>query len=186
MKPNLLFKRILAACGYFVLVSTVLATSDTADTIYTGGNIITINDVAPSAEALAVKDGKILAVGAKADVLKTQGTTTKLMDLGGKTMLPGFIDSWSHIGGAAMVADFADLSFWGDNAPVDFAGVFAKLQANQRQQSVKDGEWIVGWGYDPTYLKENRHPDRADLDAAFPHNPVALVHLSWASPILPA
>jgi predicted amidohydrolase YtcJ len=149
-----------------------------ADTIYTGGNIITINDASPSAEALAVKDGKILAVGAETDVFKTKGVATKVVNLNGKTLLPGFIDSWSHIGGAVLLAKFADLSFWGVDAPANFAGIFAKLEENRKERSVKDGEWIVGWGYDPTYLKEDRHPNRADLDAAFPNNPVALVHLS--------
>ena len=161
-----------------LFASAALAVADTADTIYSGGTIITVNDKAPFAEALAVKGGRILAVGTKADVLKTQGPATKHINLDGKTLLPGFIDSWSHIGAAVLVADFADLSWWGDDAPADFNGIFARLKANQRQRSVKDGEWIVGWGYDPTYLMENRHPDRADLDAAFPHNPVALMHLS--------
>ncbi len=69
----------------------------TADTIFTGGTIITVNDAAPSADALAVKDGRILVVGAKADVLKAKGPSTKLVDLGGKTMIPGIIDPHSHI-----------------------------------------------------------------------------------------
>ena len=75
---------LLAALCVLALFSG-RAYSQDADTIYTGGNIITINDAAPSAEALAVKDGKILAVGAKADVLKTKGEATKLVDLGGKS-----------------------------------------------------------------------------------------------------
>ena len=162
----------------FCAHSSGFAADQKADMIFHGGSIITVNDAAPFAKALAVKDGKIFAVGTQANVLKTKGAATRVVNLNGKILLPGFIDTWSHIGAAALLADFADLSFWGNDAPADFKGVFAKLRENQQKQSVKDGEWIVGWGYDPTYLKENRHPDHADLDAAFPNNPVAIVHLS--------
>ena len=62
-----------ALAGALAFSMSSVAFAETADTVYTGGNIITVNDAAPSAEALAVKDGKILAVGAKADVLKTKG-----------------------------------------------------------------------------------------------------------------
>jgi len=65
----------------------------TADIIYHNGTILTINDNQPTAEAVAVKDGKIIAVGTQAEVLKTAGGNTKKIDIGGKTMLPGFVDS---------------------------------------------------------------------------------------------
>src|SRR5437764_11566883 len=67
-----------------------------ADIIYTNGIIITVNEAMPEAKALAVKDGKILAVGTEADVLRTKGDATKLVDLGGKTLIPGFVDAHSH------------------------------------------------------------------------------------------
>ena len=84
-----------------VLGVTVANAAETADTIYSGGDIITIHDAAPAAEALAVKDGKILAVGSKADVFKTKGGATRLVDLGGKTLIPGFVDAHSHFGESA-------------------------------------------------------------------------------------
>ncbi len=70
-------------------------TADTAaaaaDTIYVGGDIVTVNDAQPTVEALAVKDGRILAVGARADLEKAhRGEATKVVDLAGKTLLPGF------------------------------------------------------------------------------------------------
>ncbi len=79
--------------------------STTADTVYTGGNINTINDTAPSAEALAVRGGKIIAVGAKADVFKTQGAATKVVDLGGKSLLPGLVDAHSHFNNALSIVN---------------------------------------------------------------------------------
>ncbi len=69
----------------------------TADTIYTGGDIVTVNDAQPAVEALAVRGNKILAVGGLADVLKTKGPDTRMVDLGGKALLPGFIDPHSHL-----------------------------------------------------------------------------------------
>ena len=78
----------------FVLPSNVAA--QTADTIWHGGPIITVNDGQPTAEAVAVKDGRIIAVGEQADVLAHRGDETKLVDLAGRTMLPGFVDSHGH------------------------------------------------------------------------------------------
>ena len=70
---------------------------DEADTIYVGGDIVTVNDAQPTAEALAVKDGKIVAVGPRAETEKAhKGSATKVVDLAGKTLLPSFIDAHGH------------------------------------------------------------------------------------------
>jgi imidazolonepropionase-like amidohydrolase len=70
-----------AVCSISLAVYPIVAhAAESADIIYTGGYIVTVNDAAPSAEALAVKDGKILAVGMKGDVLKTKGDGTKVID----------------------------------------------------------------------------------------------------------
>ena len=77
-----------------------------ADTIYTGGDIVTVNDAKPSAEAIAVRDGKIVAVGARAGIEKThKGKATTVVDLAGKTLLPGFIDPHSHYFSSLTVAN---------------------------------------------------------------------------------
>ena len=81
----------LAACGLSMLQP--LYAAETADTIYHNGAIITINDKQPTVEAIAVKDGKILAVGDLVEINKTAGNSTRKIDLNGKTMLPGFVDS---------------------------------------------------------------------------------------------
>ena len=69
------------------------ALADTADRIWSGGPVITMNDAAMRAEAVAEKDGRIIAVGSKDDVLKLKGDSTKLIDLGGRAMIPGFVDA---------------------------------------------------------------------------------------------
>jgi len=75
-----------------------VAAEQAADMIYAGGDIITVNDAQPMAEAVAVKDGKILAVGSLADVEKAhRGTATQLVDLAGRTLAPGFVDAHAHV-----------------------------------------------------------------------------------------
>ncbi|MBW2173753.1 MAG: amidohydrolase family protein [Deltaproteobacteria bacterium] len=99
-----------------------------ANAIYTGGDIITINDSQPSAEAIAIKDGKILAVGAKADVLKHKGSATKMVDLGGKTLLPGFIDAHGHVFNTGLQALAANLLAKPDGTVNDIAALQQTLR----------------------------------------------------------
>lgn len=74
--------------------------------IYTGGDIVTINDAQPTAEAVAVKDGKLLAVGDRQAIEgRHKGGKTKLIDLAGKTLMPGFLDAHSHYFGSLTVAN---------------------------------------------------------------------------------
>ena len=82
----------------------------TADTIYIGGDIITVDDAQPAAEALAVRDGAILAVGTRSGIEQNhKGTSTKIVDLGGKTLLPSFIDAHGHYISALTVANQVNL-----------------------------------------------------------------------------
>ena len=83
---------------------------DAADTLYVGGEIVTVDDKQPGAEALAVKGGKIVAVGARADVEKAhKGANTKIVDLVGKALLPGFLDAHSHYISSLSVAKQVNL-----------------------------------------------------------------------------
>jgi predicted amidohydrolase YtcJ len=167
---------ILAAlCGISV---TVLA--ETADIIYHGGPVITIDDTAPRAEAVAVKDGKILAVGKKDDVLKTKGANTKLVDLGGKTMLPGFVDAHGHVFGGGIQALSANLLAPPDGEVKDIASLQQTLRdwIAANKAAVDKIQLVVGFGYDNSQLAELRHPTREDLDAVSKELPIIIVHQS--------
>ncbi|MGD9297969.1 MAG: amidohydrolase family protein, partial [Chromatiales bacterium] len=83
--------------------------ADVADRIWHGGPVITMNDATMRAEAVAEKDGKILAVGTKDEVMAHQGDGTQLIDLAGRTMIPGFVDSHGHVFGGGLQAMSANL-----------------------------------------------------------------------------
>ena len=152
---------------------------ETAATVYFGGDILTMAGETPQyVEALAVRDGRIIATGSKADVVKAAGGQSQQIDLAGKTLLPGFIDAHSHI------LNYADSLVQGNLAPLPIgkvagiADLIAEMQRLQRETQVAPGDWLIGQGYDQDFLAEKRHPTAADLDAAFPRNPVLLLHAS--------
>ncbi len=156
------------------------ALAQTADTIYHNGPILTIDDANPRAEAVAVKDGKILAVGKKDEVLKTKGDITKLIDLSGKTMLPGFVDAHGHVFGGGIQALSANLLPPPDGEVKDIAALQQTLRAwvAANKEAVDKIQLIVGFGYDNAQLAELRHPTREDLDAVSKEIPVIIIHQS--------
>jgi len=160
-------------------VSDKSNTNEPADSIYFGGDILTMEgDSATYAEAIAVKDGKIVFVGSKADAEKMKGDSTTMNDLQGKTLLPGFVDSHGHLADAINAAGQANIS----SPPVgncsSIPDIIAELQKCKTENNIKDGEWIFGWGYDETQLSEKTPPTKVELDKAFPNNPVFIRHVS--------
>ena len=98
-----------AAVSALVLLAPGAFAAEVADIIYSGGPIITIDDGNPRVEAVAVKGGRIIAAGASADVMKLKGDKTELVDLGGRTMLPGFVDPHGHVTMGGLQAASANL-----------------------------------------------------------------------------
>ncbi len=159
--------------------------ASTADAIYFGGPIITVNDAQPNAEAVAIKDGKILMVGSAAEVEKAhKGTTTQMIDLAGKSLLPGFIDAHSHFMFALDMPTQANVSGPPVGPVKSIPDIIAALKETQQRLKIAKGEWIVGWGYDGNGLAEGREATRDDLDPAFPDNPVMLIHVSAHGAVL--
>jgi hypothetical protein len=135
-----------------------------ADRIVHHGKIVTVDPKFSIQEAMAVKDGRILAVGGNDEVLKSKGERTELVDLQGKTVLPGLIDSHTHASGAAMT-EF-------DHTIPDMETVQDVLNYfKARAAAVKEGNWIILRQVFITRLKEQRYPTRDELDQACPKNP---------------
>ncbi len=168
----------LSACNKAPVEAPVTADSaNTADAIYIGGPIVTINDAQPTAEALAVKDGKILAVGSKADIeMAHKGNTTEMVDLAGKTLMPGFIDGHAHFQQFGAQAIGANLLAPPDGTVNTIDDVVAKLKTFSEGPDVAQTGWIFGVGYDDALL--GRHPTREDLDKVSTTVPVMATHIS--------
>ena len=152
--------------------------ADAADSIYTNGTIITVDADESIAEAVAVKDGKILTVGSAEVVMATRGENTQVVNLEGKTMTPGFIDAHGHLKNVGFQVLSANLLPPPD-ADVDSLAVLQEKlgQWGEGELSAKLG-WIVGFGYDDSQLAEKRHPNRDDLDAVSSEKPVFIIHQS--------
>ncbi|KCZ92049.1 amidohydrolase family protein [Hyphomonas hirschiana VP5] len=145
-------------------------------TVFLNARIITVDETRPEAEAVAVKDGRILAVGTREEVTRMAGAGAALRDLGGATLAPGFIDTHGHFALMAQAAGMANIQ----PPPAGPVRTIPELQAELEIWSGRhpDAAWITGWGYDDSLLAEQRHPTRQDLDAVSTEKPVMLMHTS--------
>lgn len=150
-----------------------------ADTIFVNGPILTMNPAAPNAEALAVRGGRIVAVGSRDEVMALQGPGTKLVNLGGTALLPGFTDPHMHAG-------FTFFESWIDVGPfalTTFAEVVAKLKS--AAGSAAPDTWIRANQFDPVLTKGAERIDRALLDRIAPDHPLFLYesngHVAYAN-----
>ncbi|MFO1151622.1 MAG: amidohydrolase [Alsobacter sp.] len=151
-----------------------------ADRIWSGGAILTMNDGAPRAEALAEKDGKIVAVGSLSEVMSLKGPRTEVIDLAGRAMLPGFFDAHGHVFGGGLQALSANLLAPPDGKVESIAALQQTLRdwiAANKDKVEKFG-LVIGFGWDPSTLKEQRAPTRQDLDAVSTEYPVYAIHQS--------
>ncbi|MFC4049131.1 amidohydrolase [Actinomadura syzygii] len=158
----------------------------TPDLVLLNGEVLTVDAEFSAAHALAITGGTVTAVGDTAEIRALAGPRTEVVDLRGRTALPGINDS--HLHGCAFGVARPPLAL-----DVGFPTVrsIADIQAAVKEAAAATpaGEWIRGYGWDPGYLAEckdaDRMPDRADLDAVSPAHPVYLQdftgHLTWAN-----
>ncbi|WP_246254521.1 amidohydrolase [Pedobacter foliorum] len=176
--------------SYFHLLFTILllscnskSTTDKGDAIYYGGSILTMEDTDPTVEAVVVKAGKILFTGKKAEADKFVGDKTKIIDLKGKTLLPGFIDAHGHITSRAGMIQAVDLSptpYGTVNSIPDLQQAIRKYIKDKKIPSTQP---IMGNGYDDAIMIEHRHPTRDELDAISTTNPIIVIHASGHSSV---
>ncbi len=151
-----------------------------ADAIYCGGDIVTVNDAQPTAEAVAIKGGKIVGVGDRIEVeQRWQGKSTKVVDLEDRALLPGFIDAHSHLWLTGFQSKAANLLPEPDGTVQNIPMLQTKLREFSVDPSAKKWNWIVGFGYDDSMLEPNRiHPTHRDLDEVSTEIPVFAIHQS--------
>ncbi|SLN18477.1 N-substituted formamide deformylase precursor [Pseudoruegeria aquimaris] len=151
-----------------------------AETIYSGGPILTMEEGAMRAEAVAVADGRILAVGSAAEIEALASDATERFDLAGRTLLPGFVDSHGHVVMGGLQALSANLLSEPDGTVNDIPA----LQEELRRWAAENGAFIaaydaiIGFGYDQSRLAELRPPTREELDAVSTEVPVYIIHQS--------
>jgi predicted amidohydrolase YtcJ len=170
--------QVSSAIGWLAYSAALAGAQNPTDAIYHAGEIVTIDDRNPTAAAVAVKDGKIVAVGKKDDVFKFKGDATKVIDLKGKTLVPGFIDGHSHFINSLQVSRQANCFSPPAGPAKSIADIVAELKKAQEKHKIKHGEFIVGYGYDSNVLTDKREMTAEDLDPHFPNNPVMVQHVS--------
>ncbi|WP_409416720.1 amidohydrolase [Flavobacterium sp. PS2] len=167
------------------LISCKKEVENPADLIYFGGDIITMEgDQAQYVEAIAVKSGKILFVGSKAEAEKLKGSNTEMRDLKGKTLLPGFIDPHSHFLSSLAMNSQANCQPAPAGEANSVEGIIKALKKLKVDKKIPDGETIIGYGYDDNAMPNGRLLNRDDLDNAFPNNPVMVIHVSMHGVVL--
>jgi predicted amidohydrolase YtcJ len=149
-------------------------------TMYYGGDIITMegND-ATYVEAIVVKDGSIAFAGGRDEAMKAAGKGHKMVDLDGKTLVPGFIDGHAHFHSFGAQAVTANLLASPDGKCDNIDVLVQELKDWHAKNGVEKTQgWIVGMGFDDAALKENRFPTKHDLDKVSTDIPIMVVHIS--------
>lgn len=141
--------------------------------LYFNGDILTMEGEGQYVEAVLIVDGKIKAVGAYDEVAAQKGADCEVIDLNGKTMMPGFIDPHGHATMTPAFASLCDLSVCNN-----FDDVVAALKAFMEERQIPAGEPVLGVNYDNNFLVEQAHPHRDLLDQVSTEHPVIIIHVS--------
>mgnify|MGYP000999478968 FL=1 len=178
----ILFTLLVEGCSSKPLFSS---RPSPADTIYFGGDILTMAGRAPEyVEAIGVTNGIITQLGKESAIQPYRGENTVVVDLDGKTLLPGFFDSHSHLASVGMKLETVSL----DPKPAgdigDIGDIITQLKARLINNPPSKGEWLLGMGYDNAMLAENRHPTKADLDKVSTEVPIIIIHFSMHMAVL--
>ncbi|WP_276301949.1 amidohydrolase [Halorussus lipolyticus] len=142
-----------------------------ADYIFTNAEVHTLGEPGEEAEAVAVRDGEIVRVADEYEVEFLNGVETEVVDLGGRVLLPGFIDAHTHLQHLGRSLVHADLSV--ASSPGDCVELLAETADAADASDEADDDWILGFGYDESTWDDSRYIDREDLDAVSDERPIA-------------
>lgn len=170
---------ILAAVACLALAGCGGAVPDALapDVIYTGGEIVTMDAANRTAEAVAIRGDRIVAVGSRSEIEALAGANTRVVDLAGQVMTPGFYAPHDHFPGAGNTEVLTVNLNSPPMGPVEtIEDLVEALRA--KAATTPAGEWVTGRGYDDTLMREGRHPTRHDLDRVSTEHPVWISHTS--------
>ncbi|WP_282266684.1 amidohydrolase [Stenotrophomonas sp. PS02298] len=161
-----------------VLAALTATSANAADTLYSGGPIVTVDDHHPEAEAIVVRDGRIAFVGTRKAALRFSPQAQQI-NLQGHTLTPGFIDAHGHVSGVGLQALSANLLPAPDGEGNSIPALQKIMREFRAHPSTPEGyKVLIGFGYDDSQLVEQRHPTRQDLDAIATDIPIILMHQS--------
>ncbi|WP_374491557.1 amidohydrolase [Zoogloea sp.] len=156
-----------------------------SDLILTNGDVLTLDERKPSAQAVAIKGARIVAVGRTKEILaRWKSDSTEVVDLGGKTLIPGFIESWGEMSRLGLQSVAAPLQSPPAGSVMDLAGLQRQLRDWARGELATRFGWIIGYGFDHTQLREQRPLSNKDLDAVSRDKPILIVHASGQQVVL--
>ena len=147
------------------------------DLVLTNANVVTLGPSRPHCEAVSVKFGRIVELGSAKELKKSVGSGTKVLDLEGKTVLPGFIDTHVHLDDFGLT--LRTINMEGAKSVNEVKSLLA-----ERVRKTRKGEWVMGRGWNENVLKESRFLTRWDIDDVSPDNPVYLHHYSCHATLL--
>lgn len=151
-------------------VALAQGAAPTADLILTNARIYTADDTRPVVEAVAVGGGRVLFAGHRAGALALRGAATKVLDLGGQTVIPGMVDAHAHVAGLGDALHIVDLT-----GTASYDDVIARVV--ERASKTPKGQWVLGRGWDQNDWGDTRFPTHDKLSAAVPDHPVYLVRV---------
>jgi predicted amidohydrolase YtcJ len=174
--------RRLSPIPLFILANMILSlaiaqAAEPAERIFLNATVITMAREGDTAEAVAVRGGKIIAVGSNNDVQAFAGPSTKTVNLSGKVLLPGFYAAHDHFPSSGRVALYdVDLN----SPPIGSMRTIDDIVSALRGKAAltPPGKWVIGRGYDDTLIRDQRHPTRVDLDRVSTDHPIWIVHTS--------
>jgi predicted amidohydrolase YtcJ len=166
-----------AVLMFAALILTIPAAAQNADTVLLNGKILTVNDQFATSEAMAIRDGRILALGSTAEMKKLAGKSSRVIDLQGRTVIPGLVDNHMH-GIRAALSFSTEVNWIGATSLAEALG-----RVHDAAQKMKPGSWLIVVTPPATTdaFKERRRPTQAELIAAAPNNPVYVqLGYGWA------
>ncbi len=169
---------LMLASGFEPKAMNAVAGEQTADIIFIGDHIITVDAASVGVTAVAVAGQNIVATGPAKEILKLKTSSTRVIELGDNALVPGFIDAHGHMTIVAKLTEMIDLASPPVGRIENINDIVALVKSKIDKQQLAPGTWVLGFGYDDSLLEEKRHPNRDDLDRASLDHPVMLTHVS--------